>query len=197
MVAAAHGGQVLCSEATAGLLKRDLGPQVRLKDLGVWRLREGEEPERLFQAVYPEMATPEFPPLHASPARRAHLPLQFTRFFGREAEITRIGEMLASPETRLLTLTGPGGTGKTRLCIEAAGRFSETFGGAIWFVPLADLSDPGLIPQTILQAMSLPLTGGQEPVEQLVTALTNQPTLLLLDNFEQSSQGEQRLYRPC
>ncbi len=189
MLAAAHGGQILCSEATAGLLKGDLGPQVQLKDLGVWRLRDLEEPERLFQAVYPEMASAEFPPLHASPAQRAHLPLQFTRFFGREAEIARIGEMLASPETRLLTLTGPGGTGKTRLCIEAAGRFSETFAGAIWFVPLADLSDPGLIPQTILQAMSLPLTGGQEPLEQLVTALTNQSTLLLLDNFEHLVAG--------
>lgn len=189
MLAAAHGGQILCSEASAGLLKGDLGPQVQLKDLGVWRLRDVEEPERLFQAVYPEMASAEFPPLHASPARRAHLPLQFTRFFGREAEITRIGERLASPETRLLTLTGPGGTGKTRLCIEAAGRFSETFTGAIWFVPLADLSDPGLIPQTILRALSLPLTGSQEPLEQLVTALTNQPTLLLLDNFEQVVAG--------
>src|SRR5262249_34032387 len=154
-----------------------------LKDLGVWRLRDVEEPERLFQAVHPQMEMQEFPPLHASPAHRAHLPLQFTRFFGREEEITRIVEMLGLPETRLLTLAGPAGPGKPRLGIEAAGRFSETFAGAIWFVSLADLSDPGLIPQTILQAMSLPLTARQEPLEQLVAALTNQSTLLLLDNF--------------
>lgn len=189
MLSAAHGGQTLCSEATAGLLKRDLDPQVLLKDLGVWRLRDVEEPERLFQAVYPKMALQEFPPLNASPAHRAHLPLQFTRFFGREAEIARIVEILTSPQTRLLTLTGPGGTGKTRLCLEAAGRFSETFAGAIWFVPLADLSDPGLIPQTILQALNLPLTGSQEPLEQLVAALTNHSTVLLLDNFEQLIAG--------
>src|SRR5207249_3083529 len=92
MLAAAHGGQILCSEATAGLLKRDLDPQVHLKDLGVWRLRDLEEPERLFQAVYPGIAILEFPPPHATPAHRAHLPLQFTRFFGREAEIARLVE---------------------------------------------------------------------------------------------------------
>lgn len=189
ILAAAHGGQTLCSEATATLLKRDLDSQVQLKDLGVWRLRDVEEPERLFQAVYPQMATPEFPLLHASPVRRAHLPLQFTRFFGREAEIVQIAERLAESQTRLLTLTGPGGTGKTRLCIEAAGRFSETFDGAIWFVPLADLSDPGLIPETILHAMSLPPTGSQEPQEQLVAALTRSSALLLLDNFEQLVAG--------
>lgn len=189
ILSAAHGGQILCSEATVGLLKRDLDPQVHLKDLGIWRLRDVEEPERLFQAIYPQMAMTEFPALNAAPAHRAHLPLQFTRFFGREAEITQVVELLTTPKTRLLTLTGPGGTGKTRLCIESAGRCSETFQGAIWFVPLADLSDPGLIPQTILQAMSIPLTGNQASLEQLVVALTKQTTLLLLDNFEQLVAG--------
>ncbi len=189
MLSVAHGGQILVSEASAGLLKRDLDPQVRLKDLGVWRLRDVEEPERLFMAVYPQMAREEFAPLNASPAHRAHLPLQFTRFFGREQEIARIGELLAIPETRLLTLTGSGGTGKTRLAVEAVGRFSETFTGAIWFVSLADLSDPNLIPQTLLQAMNLPLIGSQEPLEQAVMALTKQPALLLLDNFEQLVAG--------
>ncbi|WP_394793210.1 tetratricopeptide repeat protein [Armatimonas sp.] len=185
MLSAAHGGQILCSEASSNLLSRDLEPQVLLKDLGIWRLRDIQEPERLFQASYPDMALTEFPPLNASPAHRSHLPLQFTRFFGREAEIAQLVELLASPQTRLLTLTGPGGTGKTRLSLEAAGRFAESFAGVVWFVPLADLSDASLIPTAILQALSIPLSGSKEPLEQALTALQKQPTLLILDNFEQ------------
>ncbi|WP_309718392.1 tetratricopeptide repeat protein, partial [Armatimonas sp.] len=185
MLSAAHGGQILCSEASSNLLSRDLEPQVTLKDLGIWRLRDIQEPERLFQVTYPEMALTEFPPLNASPAHSSHLPLQFTRFFGRETEIAQLVELLASPQTRLLTLTGPGGTGKTRLSLEAAGRFAESFAGAVWFVPLADLSDASLIPTAILQALSIPLSGSKEPLEQAVTVLQKQPTLLILDNFEQ------------
>ena len=189
MLSAAHGGQILCSEVTSNLLSRDLEPQVLLKDLGSWRLRDIQEPERLFQVTYPDMALTEFPPLSASPAHSSHLPLQFTRFFGREPEIAQLVELLASPQTRLLTLTGPGGTGKTRLSLEAAGRFAESFAGTIWFVPLADLSDPSLIPTAILQALSLPLSGSKEPLEQAIAALQKQPTLLLLDNFEQLVEG--------
>jgi predicted ATPase/class 3 adenylate cyclase/DNA-binding SARP family transcriptional activator len=189
MLAAAHGGQIICSDATTGLLIRDLEPQVRLKDLGVWRLRDVELPERLFQAVYSEMEIAEFPTLNAAPSHRAHLPLQFTRFFGRDNEISRTVEILSLPETRLLTLSGPGGTGKTRLSIEAAAHFSDSFDGAIWFVPLADLSDPALIPQAILQAMGVPLSGNRELMEQVNTALSNRSTLLLLDNFEQLVAG--------
>uniref|UniRef100_UPI003753DF3E AfsR/SARP family transcriptional regulator n=1 Tax=Armatimonas sp. TaxID=1872638 RepID=UPI003753DF3E len=189
MLSAAHGGQILCSEATSNLLVRDLEPQVTLKDLGIWRLRDIQEPERLFQASYPDRSLAEFPPLNASPAHSTHLPLQFTRFFGRETEITQLVELLASPQTRLLTLTGPGGTGKTRLSLEAAGRFAGSFAGAVWFVPLADLSDPSLIPTAILQAMSISLSGSTEPLEQAVSVLNKRPTLLILDNFEQLVEG--------
>lgn len=181
MLSAAHGGQVLCSEASANLLVRDLEPQVSLKDLGLWRLRDIQEPERLFQVSYPDMPLAEFPPLNASPAHSAHLPLQFTRFFGRETEIAQLITLLLEPQTRLLTLTGTGGTGKTRLAIEAAGALA----GAVWFVPLADLSTPSLIPTSILQALSIPLSGSTDPLEQAIAALQKQPTLLLLDNFEQ------------
>src|SRR5207247_946147 len=123
-----------------------------------WRLRDLEEPERLFQVEWPKREPREFPPLNAIPAHTAHLPLQFTRFFGREEEIARLVDMLSihsltSSPHRLITLTGPGGTGKTRLAIEAAEKVAVTFQGGIWFVPLADLSDPGLIAGEIVDAL--------------------------------------------
>jgi predicted ATPase/class 3 adenylate cyclase len=181
---AGHGGQTLVSEATAALLRRDLALGVHLKDLGVWRLRDVEEPERLFQVESSQREPGAFPPLNAAPAHSAHLPLQFTRFFGRTAEIARIIELLQSPETRLLILTGAGGTGKSRLAIQTAERLAESFQGEIWFIPLADLSDPGLIAGEIVDALGIPRSGQVEPLEQAVSALAKQPSLLILDNFE-------------
>jgi len=185
MLHAAHGGQILVSEATAALVRRDLEIGLRLQDLGVYRLRDVEQPERLFQIEYPEMARREFPPLVAERAHAGSLPLQFTRFFGREKEITQVGEQLQDTQTRLVTLTGPGGTGKTRLAIEAAGRLIEPRNGAIWFAPLADLSDPALIAGAIVDALGVSRFPGVEPLEQAVTILSSQPSLLVLDNFEQ------------
>lgn len=184
MLSAAHGGQVLVSEATAGLVRRDLEVGVRLADLGVYRLRDVEAPER----NYPGMARNEFAPLTAE---RAHaggsLPLQFTRFFGREREIAQVGELLQTAGIRLLTLTGPGGTGKTRLAIEAAGRLLEPFAGAVWFAPLADLPDSTRLGDVLVDALHLPRlsSGAAEPLEQVIRALCEQPSLLVLDNFEQ------------
>jgi len=193
MLSAAHGGQILCSEATAALLRRDLEPEVRLKDLGVYRLRDVEEPERLFQVAYPDMPHGEFPPLRADVVHVAHLPLQFTRFFGREQELSQLEEMLrpdpqrdkrGMPVPRLVTLTGAGGTGKTRLAIEAAGRVAESFSGAVWFVPLADLNDPLLIAGSIVEALGLPRSASIEPLHQAMEFLSRQPSLLILDNIE-------------
>jgi DNA-binding SARP family transcriptional activator len=195
MLAAGHGGQTLVSEATAALLRRDLEPSAHLKDLGVWRLRDVEEPERLFQIVHPKSAPHDFPPLNATPAHAARLPLQFTRFFGRTAEIARISELLQASDTRLLTLTGTGGTGKTRLAIEAVGKFAETFPGGIWFVPLADLSDPALIADAVLDAVGEPRVASLEPLEQAVAALAKQPSLLILDNFEHLVVGGAEIVR--
>jgi DNA-binding SARP family transcriptional activator len=120
MLAADHGGQILCSEATAALLRRSLEPGDRLTDLGVYRLRDVTAPERLFQVEYPEMARREFPPLKAEAGHAHHLPLSLTRFFGREKEVALLGKLLLSQEWRLVTLMGPGGSGKTRLALESA-----------------------------------------------------------------------------
>ncbi len=189
VLTAGHAGQILVSSAAAELARGSLPDTVKLVDLGVYRLPDVAAPERLYEVEYPESAARATLPLNAARAQGSIPPVQFTRFFGREAEIAAIVEVLSSPQTRLLTLTGSGGTGKTRLCIEAAGRYSEAYTGSIWFVPLADLSEPSQIYAAILQAMGVPLQGTKEPVDQVVTALSAQPCLLLLDNFEHLASG--------
>jgi predicted ATPase/DNA-binding SARP family transcriptional activator len=184
MLAAGHGGQVLCSEATAVVVRRNLEPRTRLIDLGVYRLRDVEISERLFQVEYPEMAQRVFPPLRAETGYARNLPLQFTRFIGRERELGQVDELLLAEQTRLVTLTGPGGTGKSRLALELAGRLVEGFHGAVWFVPLAGLSDPQRIVDAVLGALRLLRSPSVEPLDQIEEVLSRQPSLLVLDNFE-------------
>jgi predicted ATPase/DNA-binding SARP family transcriptional activator/class 3 adenylate cyclase len=184
ILAAGHGGQVLCSEETATLLRRDLPPGVRLTDLGVYRLRDVSMPARLFQVGYPGMQALEFPPLRAEPGYASHLPPRFTGFVGREEEIVRLRELLLSARVRVVTLTGTGGSGKTRLSLEAASRLVDEWHGAVWFVPLADLSEAWLLPTAIGGALRLPRTPDEAPLDQVVAELARQPTLLVLDSVE-------------
>jgi predicted ATPase len=128
------------------------------------------------------------------PHLSSNLPLQFTRFFGREEEIARLRERLLLEETRLVTLTGAGGGGKTRLAIEVGNTLQEEFTGGVWFVPLADLSDPRLIAGAVRDALRLPRSPGVEPLEQVVGALSQWErhgirSLMVLDNFEQLAAG--------
>jgi predicted ATPase/DNA-binding SARP family transcriptional activator len=152
---------------------------------------------------------PSVPPTSTlpTPFPAARLPLQFTRFFGREREIKKLMERLwpVSPPflvpatfkgeqegvgapSRLVTLTGPGGTGKTRLAVEVAGRLSEAYQGAIWFVELAEVTQARYIPDALLQALHLERTPDAQPMEQVVAALSGQLALLVLDNFEHLAQ---------
>jgi predicted ATPase len=121
-----------------------------------------------------------------APERLIDIPPQFTRFFGRERECGELIELLREGQTRLVTLSGPGGTGKTRLAVEVAQRMAETVNGPVSFVPLADLTDASLISQAIADRLGLPAVAGQDPLNQVVTALAEeQGALLVLDNFEQ------------
>lgn len=249
---AAHPGQILVTERSAVLLHHEGTAGPVLVDLGLYRLADQSSPERLFQACPPELSAQRFPPPQAAPAQSGNLPLQLTRFVGREAEIAQLlallGEMgeeaggrggdgatgrggdgaagrpaksgtsrpvTASvpsppvspsprlpphpwPSPRLITLTGPGGSGKTRLALAAAARLCVGFqegaplfraaggrsvkrgerswrGGGPWFVPLADLSDPALIPDQILEALGLPRSPQLEPLEQVASALSSAP----------------------
>lgn len=124
------------------------------------------------------------------------LPVFFTRFFNRTEEITRLRAMLttqpgpeAGPAVRMVTLTGMGGAGKTRLAIEAARGLTGQFGGAVWFVPLADLRDAGLIAAAVAEALRLPRSGTRAPLDQVVERLADRPALLVLDNFEHLVEG--------
>lgn len=128
-------------------------------------------------------STPKTCPIPAPSRPEPLLPVTFTRFFGREMEIRRLEEMLGN--ARLVTLTGPGGSGKTRLAIEVGRRMTEAFGGAVAFVSLADVEEPRRIPDALLDALRLPRRSDQEPMEQIAESLNRQPFLLMLDNFEQ------------
>ena len=122
--------------------------------------------------------------INHQPSTIGSLPLQFTRFFGREKEIARLRAMLLSDATRLLTLTGPGGSGKTRLAIEVGETLRSEFSGGVWFVPLADIADPHLILGNVRDTLQLPRSAEVEPLDQVAYALSRQPALLILDNVE-------------
>ena len=182
IMGAAHGGQVLASEATRALAERSLGDGVELRDLGEHRLRDLSGRERLYQLVAPGLDA-AMPPPRTLDATPNNLPIQLTSFLGREQDINAIIERLAG--TRLLTLTGPGGTGKTRLSLQAAAGVAERFKDGVYFVPLAPIADPALVPATIAQYVGLAERGGADPMQALLGHLADRQILLVVDNFEQ------------
>jgi predicted ATPase/class 3 adenylate cyclase len=181
---AAHGGQVLLSQPTRELLGGDLPSGVGLRDLGEHRLKDLSRPQRLFQVVIVGLSA-DFPALRTGGARPANLPAQLTSFVGRHREVAAIRRLLERPEVRLLTLSGPGGTGKTRLATQVAGECATSFPAGVCFVGLAEVDDPGLVVATIAQTLGVRETAGQSLLEGLTQHVGDQRLLLLLDNFEQ------------
>jgi predicted ATPase/class 3 adenylate cyclase len=180
--AAGHGGQTLLSETTRSLVAGSLPGGVALTDLGEHRLRDLSAPERLHQLVIDGLPA-RFPPLRTLDATPNNLPTQLTSFLGREREIAEVGELLRS--ARLLTLTGPGGTGKTRLCLQVAARAVDRYPDGVYFVPLALIDDPDLVAATIGHELGLTDGGGRTPVERILEHLRSKRVLAVLDNFEQ------------
>ncbi|MGH2681918.1 MAG: ATP-binding protein [Actinomycetota bacterium] len=178
---AGHGGQVLVSGSTRALVEGNLPSGVSLRDLGKHRLKDLESPEHLFQMVV-EGLPDDFPPVRSLDARPNNLPSQLTSFVGRAREIDEIKEALGA--ARLLTLTGPGGTGKTRLSIQVGVELLGLFEHGVFFVSLAPIEDPALVASTI--AHTLGLAEEARPVmETLTEHLRDREMLLILDNFEQ------------
>jgi predicted ATPase/class 3 adenylate cyclase len=177
---AAHGGQVLVSEATHALVDAELPDELRLRDLGTHRLKDLQGRQRLFQLVVDGLPA-EFPPLRSLEMSTSSLPEQLTTFFGREAQIRDASQLLRG--TRLLTLTGPGGTGKTRLAIRLAQEVAADFPDGIFFVPLAALREPELVLPAI--STTYGVQEGEKLKDRLVEAIGSQRQLILLDNFEQ------------
>ena len=185
VAAAGHGGQILISEATSTLVADQLPTGVELRALGEHRLKD-LRPERLFQLVIGGLRT-DFPPIRSLDRRPNNLPTQLTSFVGRDAELAEAGRLLES--SRLLTLTGPGGTGKTRLSLQLAASVSDAFPDGIWFVALEPVRDPGLIGGTILTTLGLIETAGRSARDVLTDWLAPKRLLLVLDNFEQVIEG--------
>lgn len=176
-----HGGQTLLSQAAAQLVREDLPDGVTLQDLGEHRLKNLVHAERVFQAHHPDLPS-VFPPLRSINSPDNNLPTQLTHFIGRAQEQTDVMDLLSS--SRLLTFVGVGGIGKTRLAIEVGSRAREGFGDGAWFVDLARISDPSLVPFAIAEALSIKETALESLEETLVAALRERSMLLLLDNCE-------------
>jgi len=184
LLSAAHGGQVLLSLPTQELVRDQLPAVTTLRDLGEHRLKDLFRPERVFQLLAPELPS-EFPPLRTLDAYRNNLPLQLTPLIGREKEVSEVCERLSRPEVRLLTLTGVGGTGKTRLGLQAAAELTEEFEDGVFFVSLAAISDPELVVGAVAGTLGVKEAGGQPLLESLEGYLGEKHILLLVDNFEQ------------
>ncbi|HZG65452.1 MAG TPA: NB-ARC domain-containing protein, partial [Herpetosiphonaceae bacterium] len=183
LMEAAHGGQVLVSARTRELFGDDLPSGVTLRDLGEHRLRDLQHPERIYQVIALDLPD-AFPALNTLDRFRNNLPIQGTGLIGRASEAAAIREQVAGG-VRLVTLTGPGGTGKTRLALEAAATLLDMYEDGVFFVGLAPVDEPGLVGATIAQTLGVREAGGQPLAASLQAYLRDKNILLLLDNFEQ------------
>jgi predicted ATPase/class 3 adenylate cyclase len=188
LLSAGHGGQILLSSPTQELVRDTLPAGTSLEDLGERRLKDLLRPERVYQLAAPDLPS-EFPPLRTLEVRPNDLPLQPTPLVGRELEVSEIVERLRDEQARLLTLTGPGGTGKTRLALQAGADLLEEFDDGVFFVSLAAVTDPELVPSTIAKPLGVKESAEQSLEESLEAYLQQKRVLLILDNFEQVLEG--------
>ncbi|WP_414686458.1 LuxR C-terminal-related transcriptional regulator [Mycobacterium sp.] len=178
----AHGGQTVLSGVTESLVMDRLPDGVWLTELGSYPLRGVPRPERVMQLCHPDLRN-EFPPLRVRSAVASHnLPAQLTSFVGRQAQIAELAQLVTS--NRLVTLTGAGGAGKTRLAVEVAAQLSAEFSDGIWYVDLAPITNPAVVPVTTARTIGLPDQPGRSTVETLVRFFGEKATLVVLDNCE-------------
>src|SRR5215204_3154934 len=184
LLSAAHGGQVLLSLPTQELVRDVLPLDSELRDLGEHRLKDLARPERVYQLVAPDLPA-DFPSLRTLESRPNNLPMQPTLLVGREREVEDVRGRLLAPEVRLLTLTGPGGTGKSRLALQSAADLMEEFENGVFFVALATLTDHTLVTSSVAQVLGVRESGDQPLLEGIKDYLQDKRLLLVLDNFEQ------------
>jgi len=183
LLAAGSGGQILLTEATRNLVRDQMPADVRLLDLGEHHLRDLREAEHVFQVAAAGLPS-AFPSLRSLTRAMHNLPAQLTTFIGRVREVAAVRARLLDPAVRLLTLTGPGGTGKTRLSLQVAADLIPAYPDGVWFVALAPVSDAPLVVNAIAGSLGLREAPGDEVKETLQTFLQSKRLLLILDNFE-------------
>jgi predicted ATPase/class 3 adenylate cyclase len=181
IAAAGHGGQILLSSATSELVRAGLPDGLGLRDLGEHRLKDLARPEHIFQLTI-DALTAEFPPIR-SLETPSNLPIQRTSFVGREREVARVKELLRGPG--LLTLTGAGGSGKTRLALQVARELLDDYPDGVFFVELAPITDPRLVPSTIADSVGARAEGARPVLDTLRDHVRDREMLLVVDNFEQ------------
>jgi predicted ATPase len=188
----AHGGQVVFSSSAAALVRDVLPDGTSLRDLGHHRLKDLGRPEQIFQLQAPGLQ-PEFPPLRSldNPALPNNLPAQPARFVGRERELSELRRLVE--DSRLVTLTGAGGAGKTRLAIQLAAELLDGSGDGVWLVELAPVSNEDAVASTILDGLRMAARPGQSPLDTLVTGLASQQALIVLDNCEHLIGGSAKV----
>ncbi len=184
IMAAGHGGQVLFSKAAAQLAEGVLVDPVELRDLGAHRLKDLQEPEQLCQLVAPDLPA-EFPALATLDVTPNNLPIQISELLGRDEELQTARSLLTAPEVRLLTLTGPGGTGKTRLALQLAADVIEAYPGGVHFVDLSAEREPADAFETVIRVLGLAGAREGSPLQVLKSKLREDTRLILLDNLEQ------------
>ena len=181
VMSAGHGGQILLSNATENLLRGQLPKDVALRDMGEHKFKEAPCPARAFQVVIPGLLS-EFPPLRAPDVFPNNLPTQLTSFVGRRKELADVEKLLH--DAHMLTLIGPGGTGKTRLAIRAASEVLGNYPDGVWLVELAPILDPLLVPRTTAIAIGLRDEPQRPVIDMLCDYLREKKMLILLDNCE-------------
>ena len=182
IAAAAHGGQVVVSDTVRSLVAADLGAGISLRGLGSHRLKDLREPQPLCQVVADGLRL-DFPPLRSLDARPNNLPTQLTSFVGRERELDEAGRLLEA--NRLVTMTGPGGTGKTRLSLQVAANAADRYPGGVFFVALETVREPNLVASRIASSIGLAESGARTADIVLREWLADKQVLVVLDNFEQ------------
>ena len=181
IMAAAHGGQVLLSQALVDDVGARLPPEMTLRDLGGVRLKDLASPERVFQVLHPSLRL-DFPVLRSLESTPNNLPQQLTSFLGRERELQELAKLL--PVSRLLTLLGMGGLGKTRLSLQIAAEALDGFPDGVWFIDLAPIKDPSLVPSAVAQELGVQEEPGRALTQTLSAHLKTRKLLLILDNCE-------------
>jgi predicted ATPase/class 3 adenylate cyclase len=184
LMSAANGGQVLLSAAVASLVVDDLPDGVSLRDLGEQRLKDLQRPEHVFQLVHSGLPA-DFPAIASLNRRPNNLPSQPTLFVGRQAELGDIKDLLSADTVRLLTLTGPGGTGKTRLALQSGAELVDRFDDGTYFIDLAPIRDPNAVLAAIARTIGLSESKNGSMLDDLKGQMREKRMLLLLDNFEQ------------